>query len=134
MRLFEGSKYVHTSRISKPFERYFIREYIFQHASNPLYPYTDYLYLSKLQIPITLQNLFAIRNRFNKQRPYENLFPKFQTAFILGQTIKRNVCLRLYRQRCRHNVYRWFHGLQLRLHRGCSASSVRIFRRRWLWQ
>ena len=131
MRLFEGSKYVHTSRISKPFERYFIREYIFQHASNPLYPYTDYLYLSKLQIPITL-SLYKT-DSINKGR-LKTYFQSFQTAFILDQTIKHNVCLRLYRQRCRHNVYRWFHGLQLRPHRGCSASSVRIFRRRWLWR
>ena len=86
----------------------------------------------KSQFPFKIYSLYET-DSIDKGR-LKTYYQSFQTAFILDQTIKRNVCLRLYRQRCRHNVYRWFHGLQLRPHRGCSASSVRIFRRRWLWQ
>ena len=84
----------------------------------------------KSQLPFKIYSLYET-DSINKGR-LKTYFQSFQTAFILDQTIKRNVCLRLYRQRYQHNVYRWFHGLQLRLHRGCSASSVRIFHHHWL--
>ena len=60
-------------------------------------------------------------------------FAAFQTKIHfenqMSAALKRNAVLRLCRPHSRRSVCRWFHDLRLCRCRGCSASSVRIFRR-----